>query len=247
MRFRLASVSPILCATAIGAIVLGVNAASARAQAALDDDDAKPSSGSPSAPTGEETHIGVAFRIRDVTVPKGMIQLFVDTAPGGSSQPGFGFELFRRKGNFEVQFGLEYESINVQTGIWVQKDKLPPAEEVDYVQFHNFGWVTAEVTFLNHTPITKFFALRYGGGAGIGIFKGSVNRTDYVCTDSALSTCTEKPFAANHDTPYNLPPVFPVINAIIGVQIRPVDNFVINIETGIRTLPFFGTSIGYMF
>ena len=41
---------------------------------------------------------------------------------------------------------------------------------------------------------------------------------------------------------YNLPPVFPVVNAIIGVQIKPTDKIVINIEGGIRTLPFFGIS-----
>lgn len=245
MRFRLASVSPILCAAVTGAILLATSA-SAHAQAALDDDDAKPASSTVVNPEND-THVGVALRLRDVTVPKGMIELFVDQAPGGSSQFGIGLEVFRRKGNFEVQFGLEYEAIEVQQGIWVQKNKLPPAEEVDYVQFHNFGWVTAEVTFLNHTPITKFLAIRYGGGAGIGIFKGKVSRTDYVCSSSALTTCAEKPFAENQDTPYNLPPVFPVINAIIGVQIRPVDNIVINVETGIRTLPFFGMSVGYMF
>jgi len=41
--------------------------------------------------------------------------------------------------------------------------------------------------------------------------------------------------------------VFPVVTAIIGVQIKPVDKMVVNIEAGIRTAPFFGTTIGYFF
>ncbi|MEO8552712.1 MAG: hypothetical protein ABI678_22195, partial [Kofleriaceae bacterium] len=51
----------------------------------------------------------------------------------------------------------------------------------------------------------------------------------------------------NFSTPvkYDLPPVFPVINGIIGFQFHPIDKMVINLEAGIRTLPFFGLSVGY--
>jgi hypothetical protein len=44
---------------------------------------------------------------------------------------------------------------------------------------------------------------------------------------------------------YDLPPVFPVINGIIGFQFHPMDKMVINLEGGIRTLPFIGLSVGY--
>src|SRR5678816_1638570 len=46
---------------------------------------------------------------------------------------------------------------------------------------------------------------------------------------------------------YDFPPVFPVVNAIIGVQIRPAPKAVVNIEAGIRTIPFIGISGGYFF
>ena len=38
--------------------------------------------------------------------------------------------------------------------------------------------------------------------------------------------------------------MFPVVNAIVGLQIRPVEHLFINVEGGIRTLPFLGISIG---
>jgi hypothetical protein len=44
---------------------------------------------------------------------------------------------------------------------------------------------------------------------------------------------------------YDFPPVFPVVNAIIGLQIRPTPKAVVNIEGGIRTVPFIGLSVGY--
>ena len=107
------------------------------------------------------------------------------------------------------------------------------------------------MTFLNHTPLSKYIALRYGGGAGIGIIKGAVERTDYHCTAEDENTCSQAP-AAEHvigtpTGPYDLPPVFPVINAIVGLQIRPIPNVVINIEGGIRTMLFFGATVGYYF
>jgi hypothetical protein len=46
---------------------------------------------------------------------------------------------------------------------------------------------------------------------------------------------------------YNLPPVFPVVNAIVGFQFRPSPKAVINLEGGIRTIPFIGLSAGYLF
>ena len=46
---------------------------------------------------------------------------------------------------------------------------------------------------------------------------------------------------------YDLPPVFPVINALIGLQIKPIEKLTVNVELGIRTLPFFGITADYFF
>jgi len=257
MRFRMASVTGLVAATLTGTL-LTAGAHTAHAQAALDDDDnSKPvaTTSNESGGTGDDTRIGVGLRVRNVWVPKSIIELFVDHAPGGSSEPGFGLDVSRRKGDFEVELGFEYENIHVDPGIWVERGKAPTRDGggADHVTFNNFGWFTAEVTFLNHTSFGRYVALRYGGGAGIGILKGSVNRTDSVCdnadaktVDTPANPCHDEP-NPNSNTPYNLPPVFPVINAIVGVQFRPTDDIVINVEGGIRTLPFFGISGGYYF
>jgi len=251
MHFRLASDARArrlsLCAAAIG-LVIGA-AHDAHAQAALDDDDASPPPETASVSSGAaepETLIGVGLRLRNVFVPEGLVEIFVDDAPGGSSEFGIGLEVTRRKGNFEFAFGLETESIFIEGGRWIERDKPPPAYEVDNVRFESFRWYTADVTFLNHTPFGRYFALRYGGGAGIGLLTGKVRHDDEMCATSSLNSC--HPYAGGAmNKPYNLPPVFPVINAIFGGQIRPVENLVINIELGIRTLPFIGTTVGYYF
>lgn len=234
---------------AAAALALGAGAAVAHAQAALDDDDSSSPSTTTSTAvaTGEKTNVGVGFRLRNVRVPQGLIEVFVQRAPGGASNVGFGLEVSRRKGQFEVQLGLEYEKISIDKGIWVENGDNIPTDEPDYVEFDNFGWVTAELSFLYHTPIIPQLSVRYGGGAGIGVLTGDVLRTDYRCTTASLDSCMESPTAENVKKPYDLPPVMLVVNAIVGVQIRPTDEIFINVEGGLRTIPFFGTTAGYYF
>lgn len=233
---------------AAATVALCAGVAGAHAQAALDDDDSSsPTPSSVSVPVGDKTSIGVGLRLRNVRVPQGLIEVFVSSAPGGASNFGFGLEVARRKGQFEVQLGLEYEKISIDKGIWVENGDNIPTDEPDYVEFDNFGWVTAELSFLYHTPIIPQLSVRYGGGAGIGVLTGEIIRTDYRCVDTNPDNCQPSPTATNDHKPYDLPPVMLVINAIVGVQIRPTEEIFINIEGGLRTIPFFGTTAGYYF
>jgi len=245
MLFRLTS-RPLVTATA-ALLFLGVAATQATAQALDDDDgsDATPAADATAA-APRDTRIGVGIRVRNVRIPEGLFEVFLGDVPGGVSNVGFGAELSRRRGNFEVQFGLEYEKLTVTNGYWVEKDKQVIDDAVDFVRDDGFGWITAELSFLNHTPIIDQVSVRYGGGAGIGIMMGDVRRTDQTCATNSTESCVDAP-APNDDSPYDIPPVMLVINAIVGVQIRPTDEIFINIEGGLRTLPFFGATAGYYF
>jgi len=229
--------------------MLGV-AGTALAQPALDDDDDDGDGDGPGVATpaaSKKVQFGIALRLRNVRLPQSLIETQVDVAAGGISQPGIGIELIRRRGNFELQLGLEYDKLDINDGLWIEKDKPIPTNDPDFVEFQNLGWVSAEVSFINHTEMAENFYLRYGGGAGLAIFTGKVVRTDYSCTSSSPDSCSESPVAVNQKTPYKIPPVFPIINGIIGVQYRAGGNLAINLEAGLRTLPFFGGSIGYYF
>ncbi len=246
MRLDLACRRTVTTAAAVLAVCLG--AASARAQAALDDDSSSPTpTATAAAPATEKSSIGLGFRIRNVRVPQSLIEIFVQRVPAGSSNVGFGLEVSRRKGQFEVQLGLEYEKIFIEKGIWIENGDMLPQDEPDYVEFDNFGWVTAELSFMYHTPIIPQLSVRYGGGAGIGVLTGDILRTDYRCSTTSLDSCSESPTATNIKKPYDLPPVMLVVNAIVGLQIKPTDEIFINIEGGLRTVPFFGMTAGYYF
>lgn len=246
MLFRLALRAFVLISLSL---VFATGTAAAQG-AALDDE----TSGDPAAPAipgtdegGPKTNIGVGVRLRSVRIPAGMLEWFVEDVPGGVSNIGFGAELSRRKGEFEVQFGLEYEKLTVTPGPWLEKDKMIQGGSVDDVRDDGFGWVTAELSFMYHTPIIPQLAVRYGGGAGLGILMGSVRRTDQQCITNSYDSCVDDPSGENQDSPYDLPPVMLVVNAILGVQVRPTNEIFINIEGGLRTVPFFGMTAGYYF
>lgn len=242
---------------------------SAWAQPALDDE-GKPQStlDSTASPTTLETvetkpEYGFDLRLRRIFIPTGLLELFVERSAGGASNTGFGADLVRRRGNLELQLGFEFEHLEVGQGVWINKgDNVSSGDEADYILNAKsagtaLGWFSVEFTFLNHAPINKYVAVRYGGGAGIGFLTGELQKYDVMCVGATNDTpepgCRPNTLggngvdADNSPAAYDLPPVFPVVNAIIGVQIRPTPKAVINIEGGIRTLPFVGVSGGYFF
>ena len=250
--------------------LLGLMTGTAWSQAALDDAGKPQSTLDTTATPGNTTtaeppvEYGVDLRIRQVFVPQGLLELFVQKSAGGASNTGFGVDFVRRRGNTELQLGFEYEKIEVGEGVWIAKgDNVAAGDEADYIlgadrAGESLSWFTVEFTFMNHAPINEKLAFRYGGGAGIGFVLGSLQKYDVLCVGATNDTpepgCRPQQVNGGNgiDTDgapadYDLPPVFPVVNAIIGLQIRPVPKAVINIETGIRTLPFIGVSGGYFF
>lgn len=242
------------------------------AQAAADDidcskalNDVRCHPGTP-ADGADDVEYGVGLRLRSVWVPKAVLELFIQRAEGAQNF-GYGVDLTRRRGTSELQLGFEYERVNVGEGVWINKnDNVATGDEADYVlspkhSGHQLAWFTVEFTFINHAEINKTFSVRYGGGLGVGVVLGELDHYNIVCNGATNSTpepgCVPTRFGGTADyssdpggetqVAYNLPPVFPVVNAILGLQIKPTDKLTINIEGGIRTLPFFGVSSSYFF
>ena len=246
-----------------------IAARSASAGPALDD------SASPTAaPEGvtqrsdSPVQYGVGLRFRGVFVPKGEVELFVARAGDNSSKTlGLGLEFTRRRGNTELQIGVEFEGFNPGQGVWIEKNNdVANGDAADVVlargdQPKPLGWITFEFTFIHHTPITNNLSIRYGGGGGLGIVTGELQHYDITCAAGATnedpSPQCEPPVPPFNGTgqfeagevlrKYKLPPVFPVLNALIGLQIKPIDKLTVNIEGGIRTFLFFGVSSTYFF
>jgi len=257
MRANIRTIQAIFATLAL-ATMAGVAAADSGVVAAADgaamadDDDDDGGGGAATTPTASEdvddpnaTHWGVGLRLRYTFIPTGMIELFVERAEGGFSHPGFGVEAIRRKGDFEIAFGFEYENLSGNPGYWIDKNEAIPADEPDYLEYKNFSWFTLDASFIWHAKLAEMVSLRYGAGLGLGIIRGDVLRSDARCTTSDLASCTV--YNPRRDPETAVPPVFPVINMLLGVQINPVKNLAINLEGGMHTVFYFGTTMAYFF
>lgn len=265
MRFRLTLLT-LLAATSL-----------AHAQSAALDDESKPTrtTDPTAAPdttvtASDKVQYGVDLRLRSVFIPQGMVDLFVQRSAGGASNTGFGADFVRRRGNTELLLGFEYEHITPASGVWIQKNSK--TNTADYIlnpeeAEESLGWFSLEFTFVNNVPINKYVSFRYGGGAGLGIITGGLKRWDVQCSGSlsmpvpgcvpgdAGLTMPGTGHTADDDSgqpesapkEYDLPPVFPVVTGLVGFQFRPSPKAVINVEGGIRTIPFIGLSAGYLF
>lgn len=193
---------------------------------------------------------GVGARFRMIYVPTFILELFVDEASSRILQPGFGVELARRKRNFELLLGVEFERATPDDGYWLGKDQDPnvAGEEPDYLEFDGLGWISADVAVRWTAPFNDVLGFRYGAGLGLGVVLGEVLQTDTTCaagTDDITEDCMADTVAAEGrqlDEPADLPPVFPVLELMVGLQWRPAPKVTINLDAGLRTAPFAGLS-----
>lgn len=245
--------------TFVGAVVLAIAAfvPRAAAQGALDDEaeqeQARQIEKDLAAPQVTPIEWGVGVRLRYVAIPTFILEQFWEEVAHSPSNPGFGIDVIRKRGTFEFSFGLEFESLNADSGFWLEKgdDAVTPGQTPDLVDFDGFAWLTLDASFVFHKPLHEKFSLRYGGGFGLGIIFGDVRQTDAVCTGRNINdngVCMVDPNAVQVNEPNeDIPPVFPVINLLVGAQFRPVPKVAINFEMGLRTAAFIGLSASYLF
>lgn len=195
---------------------------------------------------------GVGVRLRYVVIPKFLLEQFWDEVATGPANPGFGIDVIRRRGDFEFSFGIEYESLTGDNGFWLEKgdDAVSNGQTPDFVEFDGFSWLTLDASFVFHKPLHELFALRYGGGFGLGVLFGEVKQTDSRCSGRNINdpgVCMIDPNAQQVNDPADIPPVFPVINLLFGGQLRPIPKLAINFEVGLRTAFYTGVGASYMF
>jgi len=219
---------------------------------------------------GGEVEYGVGVRLRSVWIPKSVLEVFVTRAAGGAHNYGVGVDLSRRHGATELQLGFEFEHVNVGQGVWINNgDNVAMGDEADYVlgpdattgSGKQFGWFTVEFSFVNHAEITPWMSFRYGAGLGLGVLIGELDHYNIICAAGATNAMPEPGcvpprfngtgmYSEGPETvvKYDLgTPVFPVVNAVLGLQLKPTDHTTINLEGGIRTVPFIGVSSSMFF
>lgn len=230
---------------------------SASAQDDLDGYKPTPDSPQEEGPTTEPSNLtdpeaprhGIGLRLRYVFVPKGLIELFVEEAPSGMGNGGFGLDYIYRKKQFEFSVGFEYDALSPDDGYFVERGGSPlKLGTTDFIEFDGLSWFTIDAAFVFHKPLSELVSLRYGGGFGFGIVRGEILETDAVCIgDDTQTECSPIGGGGQQQEKqdfFRFPPVF---NALAGVQLTPGDNLAINLEVGLRTVFYTGVGAQYFF
>src|SRR5258708_25670810 len=95
------------------AFVMMASGKIASAQPALDDGAAKPAptttdtTVAASTPVVQKVEWGIDLRLRQVYIPKFLLESFVDRSGTGAQGTGYGLDIVRRRGNLDVAFGFE--------------------------------------------------------------------------------------------------------------------------------------------
>ena len=183
---------------------------------------------------------GMGAKARRAWVTPAVQKLFFGDTPGTATMDGVGLDFTRRNGGSEVVFGFGYDRLDAVEGYYLEKggDPLIPGK-VDYTTFQNPHWYTVEIGVVNHVQIHKFLEFRYGAGIGLGLVRGKVLRTSALCTGSNLQQdCVLDPAGVHQNTPTDIPPVLPVVNVLVGLQLRPFQFLHIHLDAGLRTVPY---------
>lgn len=192
---------------------------------------------------------GIGLRLRYIFFPKALIEVFIEEAASGVSRSGFGLEYVRRKKDFEISVGFEYDTLAPDNGFYVERggDPLEPGS-TDFIRFDGLAWYTIDAAFVYHYELSSMISLRYGGGIGFGIVTGDVIETDAVCTGSdTQDDCIANQNGAQVNEKQDFFRYPPVLNVIGGVQFTPAKNVAVNLEIGMRTIFYSGIGVHYYF
>ena len=196
--------------------------------------------------------LSVGLRGRYLYLPAGIIELFVDHATSVSSG-GFGIEVTRRRGNSEVIIGLEYDNLEAESGLYLEKDDNPAifGQYPDYVAFDGLGLIGVDATFTWGERLHDRLELRYGAGFGLAIVTGGVYQADTQCPYGTTigdlddpGRCKKVGVAKKSD---KVPPVFPIVNAVIGLRAKVTEKVSVDLEGGLHNTLFLGIKSSYSF
>lgn len=122
---------------------------------------------------------------RMVAVPRFMLELFLDAAPGVVNASG-GALVNYRTDSFIVEFGLGYTSYHFAGPYRAKGD---PEQDTEYVD-SSLGMVHLTGSMLWDTQFHKMFAVEYGFGLDLGIITGEMVRNEGYPVGGGYRPCT---------------------------------------------------------
>jgi hypothetical protein len=183
---------------------------------------------------------GFGAHVRQLHASRWVLERFWEDVPGGAKENGVALDFTRRTRSLEFVFSLGYDELDARDGNYLElgEDPVEPGT-VAYLDFQKLAQITIEATIVGRAKLHKILALRYGAGLGVGIVRGEVIQTDMLCASDRIQTdCTVDPDGEKTEEPADVPPVLPVVNIQVGVELRLVKPIALYADVGIHSVPF---------
>lgn len=191
------------------------------------------------APDENPVEWGVGAQARRSRVSVRLQKLFLDGSPGPATQDGGSVTFVRRSKQIDIVLGFGYDPIHAVEGYYLSLGGDPmESGDADYVTFDDkLSWFTFDVSFIGRAKLHKILSLRFGAGVGIGVIRGNGYRTSAICTSDQLQRdCAPDPDGERQDKRIDVP-VFPVLNVLTGLELRPVRWLALHLDVGLHTAP----------
>lgn len=194
----------------------------------------------------------------------GSFSLHTNMWEDGVANLAYGLEFTTRiPDKFDVVVGLDWANLRTADGYWLEDGD--PVVDADYTE-SNLSLINADVSLHWFTNLNRKenFQWYYGFGLGMGVVLGELTKYDIDPGTSGCNWTQEErdsqrldlvdECASDFDNPYidrsqpedRIPPVVPALSLTTGLRYMPTDNLSIGIETGFKTLYFYGgLEIGY--
>jgi hypothetical protein len=208
----------------------------------------------------------ISLRGRSMSVPKSIMDIWffneeeegwaIDGEPRPKlSGSAWGVEFVVKGASANGIFYLDYVDSAMDTGYWDDVEEPGDHLDGDYlVPSPNLGLFAfgADYGYEVHIVRTDMTAGYYGlsllvgGGLGMGVMVGSVDRW---APDEDDGTPSFQLFNEGEDAnaQKRIPRVYPIVDVNAGIRMNFANRVVMRFEGGLHTLVYFGGSVGYMF
>lgn len=199
--------------------------------------------------------LGAGVRFHSVFMPKSVLELFVAHGVPLNSW-SLGFELVKRRPEFDIVVGLEYVDVTIPDGLWEEPGEEPGNNCVatgmcpDHIRTDGLAMFGLDVAFLWKKPIYEGLSFRYGAGLGLGVILGGLISRDTVCPPGTTVDDLDTPSSClitGPDVIEELPPVLPIVKAQLGLAYEISNRALLTFDAGLHNVFFFGGGAQYFF
>jgi hypothetical protein len=178
---------------------------------------------------------------------------------------------------WELTVGVGYQNMSPPDAYWLGKGSYKIENDTDLVQARDLSLITMDAAFVSRQYFNKYFGIHYGAGLGLGIVRGKVLRSSAQydkntgkfqvvsggkvlcgsdpksCNDTSLQQSEGPPDGgpgnAHRYPESNIPGALPIINLLLGIDVRaPLPNdqaLEFRLEGGFFDAFFIGLTMGY--